>query len=71
MRAIGETGCIIPERPADVLSPQKGRGRMSYCIKMGRDRLGGRKCPGSPSYENEHKPQQRYSKRGVLHSHST
>lgn len=40
MRAIGETGCIVPERAAGTLLPQKGRDGLSHCIEMGRHRLG-------------------------------
>lgn len=46
MRAIysnnsGDTGCIVPERPADILLPQICGGRSSHCVKTGRHRLSG------------------------------
>lgn len=46
MRAIyshnsGDTGRIVPERPADILLPQKGGGKSSHCVKMGRHKLSG------------------------------
>lgn len=66
MRAIGGTGCIVPERAAGTLLPQKGRDGLSRCIEVGRHRLAGQKCPGSSSYEYKHRPQERHSQISVL-----
>lgn len=49
MRSIGGTGCIVPERTAGTLLPQKGRDGLSRCVEVGRHRLAGQKCPGSSS----------------------
>lgn len=66
MRAIGGTGCMMPERAAGPLQPQKDQDRLSRCIETGRHGLGGQKCPGSSSCENKHRPQERHYQIGVL-----
>lgn len=49
VRAIGGTGCIVPERAAGTLLPQKGQDGLSHCIEVGRQRLAARSAQDPPA----------------------